>query len=283
MNPKQVLLVMATSLTVARPVAADCGPANYWCDSWRGWHFYEEQQLPEQPAATPAPPRPTPAKPADEPYDARSRAALREFAALKKRLEDYRSIAIVTREDRDIRRYMELEAQIVGDASDFADRARRLAWGDPKLDTLQQGRPTNARALEVYEREQLASRDSLLASLASTHAVFFFFRSDCPYCHAMAPTVLELQAKYGLQIVPVSLDGGTLPGLPPARMDNGIASTLRVTQVPATFLANPGAASIAPLGLGVMSLTELVERIAVASQAARPAGDIASSLTPSSQ
>ena len=56
-----------------------------------------------------------------------------------------------------------------------------------------------------------------------------------------------------------------MPGFPNARPDNGIATTLKVTQVPAVFLAQPFTGKITPIGFGVLSESQLLERIAVVS------------------
>lgn len=69
----------------------------------------------------------------------------------------------------------------------------------------------------------------------------------------------------------MSLDGGTLPGFPRARRDNGIARTLRVTQVPALFLAQPFSGRITPIGFGVLSESQLLERLAIAATPQRDA------------
>ena len=53
-----------------------------------------------------------------------------------------------------------------------------------------------------------------------------------------------------------------MPGFPKARPDNGIATALKVTQVPAVFLAQPFTGKITPIGFGVLSESELLERIA---------------------
>ena len=95
--------------------------------------------------------------------------------------------------------------------------------------------------------------------------LFFFYRSDCPYCHAFAPTLADFQARHGIQVVAISVDGGPMPGFPNARADNGIATTLKVTQVPAVFLAQPFTGKITPIGFGVLSESQLLERIAVVS------------------
>lgn len=160
---------------------------------------------------------------------------------------------------------MELEAKVVSQASYFADVAQRVAWATPELDPTLQGRPVNAKALEVFEQEQLSSRSRSMAELGKDHVLFFFFRSDCPYCHAFAPTLAAFQARHGINVVGISVDGGPMPGFPNARTDNGIARTLNVTQVPAVFLAQPYTGKITPIGFGVLSESQLLERIATAS------------------
>ena len=70
------------------------------------------------------------------------------------------------------------------------------------------------------------------------------------------------QARHGIQIVPISVDGGGLPTFTQYRRDNGISRTLQVTQVPAVFLAEPFTGKITPIGFGVLSESQLIERIA---------------------
>ncbi len=63
----------------------------------------------------------------------------------------------------------------------------------------------------------------------------------------------------------ISVDGGAMPGFPDARRDNGIATTLKVSQVPAVYLAQPYTGKITPIGFGVLSEAQLLERIAIVS------------------
>ncbi len=241
------------------PPAAATNPvlATFWDDYRRGWHFYEE------PEAEPAPPPPRPPAQARETAPADQRPPeLIAFERLQKRLQDYRAIAIIRPTEANVRRYMELEASVVRQASYFSEVAQRVAWSTPELDMTLQGRPVNARGIEVFDREQDRARSQSLAALARTHVLFFFFRSDCPYCHALAPTLEALQARHGIRIVPISIDGGGLPTVPQFRRDNGIARTLQVTQVPAVYLAEPFTGRITPVGFGVLSEAQLIERIA---------------------
>lgn len=229
------------------------GGSSYWGDSARGWHFYEEPE--------PEPVEPPKAAPASQPQKP---PEIVQFERLQKKLEEYRNVAIINPTEANVRRYMALESKVVGQASLFADVAQRVAWATPELDPTLQGRPVNAKALEVFEHDQLEARSRSIAALGKDHVLFFFFRSDCPYCHAFAPTLEAFQATHGLQVIAVSMDGGGLPNFPNPRRDNGIARTLHVTQVPAVFLAQPFTGKIAPVGFGVLSESQLLERIAMA-------------------
>jgi conjugal transfer pilus assembly protein TraF len=229
----------------------------YWVDAWRGWHFYEDPAPDmDSPPASPAP-RTATSAPVTRPVE------LVAFERLQKSLEDSRNIAIMRPTEPNVRRYMELELQVVSRASYFADVAQRVAWATPSLDPTLHGRPVNATALDVFERQQQTERSASVARLGQDHVLFFFFRSDCPYCHAFAPVLKAFEARHGLQVVAISVDGGPMPGFPQARPDNGIATTLQVSQVPAVFVAQPSSGTITPIGFGVLSESQLLERISI--------------------
>ncbi|MFY9512780.1 MAG: conjugal transfer protein TraF [Rubrivivax sp.] len=251
------LLLIALTVAASGAVPAQT-PMPYWSDGWRGWHFYEDPEPEAEIRPATPPPKPSPSSSKTSPARA---PELVEFERLQKRLEEFRNIAIMRPTEANVRRYMELESKVVARASTFADVAQRVAWSTPELDPTLQGRPVNAKALEVFERQQLLERSQSIAALGRDHVLFFFFRGDCPYCHAFAPTVEAFQVRHGIQVVAVSIDGGPMPGFPDARRDNGIATTLKVSQVPAVYLAQPFTGRITPIGFGVLSEAQLLERI----------------------
>jgi conjugal transfer pilus assembly protein TraF len=250
-------MVAATAQVPPQKTIIETRGSSYWGDSQRGWHFYED------PAPEPVePPLPKAAPQKAEPHKP---PEIVQFELLQKTLEETRNVAIINPTEPNVRRYMELEARIVNQASRFADVTQRVAWATPELDPTLHGRPVNAKALEVFEQDQFQTRARAIAELAKDHVLFFFFRSDCPYCHAFAPTLVAFQARHGITVIPISVDGGGIPGFPTPRRDNGIARTLHVTQVPAVFLAQPFTGKIAPIGFGVLSESQLLERIAMVS------------------
>lgn len=224
--------------------------------SRRGWHFYDDP-LNESPLKTPRESRSF-LKPKTEPS---VRPELERFRQLQREVEEVRAIAIIRPTEENVRRYMELESRVVRNASRFADLAQRIAWANPELDPSTHGRPVNASALEAYEQDQAKQRTKALAAIGQEHVLIFFFRGDCSYCHKMAPVIREFGLHHGIQLVAVSVDGGSMPAFPQARQDNGIVRALHVSQVPAVFIARPLTGRIVPVGFGVLSEAQLVERI----------------------
>jgi len=247
----------AIAADMSTATTSDEEAPKYWADRERGWFWYrpEPQGHREKPRAVQAPPAPARA------------AELAEFDALQKRVEELRNIAIIRPTERNIRNYLAVQAEVIDKASAFADVAQRVIWANPDFDYTVTGRPVNAKALEVYDREAIGAREATAIALAKDHALFFFFRSDCPYCHQFGPYLKEFEAKFGLNVVPISVDGGPLlPVFPSPKIDNGIARTLDVREVPALFLVEPASGRIVPIGYGVLSESELLERLQVVSQ-----------------
>jgi conjugal transfer pilus assembly protein TraF len=228
--------------------------ATYWRRQEEGWFWYRDppQLRTAKPPASPVPTT-TPATKSPE---------MVAHEDLKARLDQALAVAYMNPTDSNVRSYLRLQTQAVRRASSFADAWQRVVWATPEFDfTLE--RPVNATALEIYDREREAAQIRTAEQLAQTHVLFFLFRSDCPYCQQFAPLLRSFEQKFGLRVFAISLDGGTLPEFPLARIDNGIATTLKVTQVPALFLASPRTNMITPLGYGVLSEAELLERLQV--------------------
>ena len=255
---RRALYCLGLALATAGAVAATpdpgevlAGDAPAGSDPRAGWHFYLDPPL-----TPPSRPKARPPSVMDEEQD-----ALARFRQLQKEVEERRALAVISPTEPNVRRYMELEAKVVGNASLFADIARRIAWAHPELDPSTQGRPVNATALEVFEQARLRESAGVLAQVAKEHVLMFFFRGSCGYCHAMAPVLDAFRKRHGIKLVPISMDGGRLAAFPDARSDNGAVRALKVEQVPALFLAQPYTGRIEPVGFGVLSEAQLAERI----------------------
>ena len=248
-------LIFAIGLLSLSPGFAGADSVDsYWQRQKDGWFWYRDPPAPaKKPEAVPPPAR------ALSPKD----QALADFEAMQKALEELKKVAIMAPSDANLKAYMRFQQRVMARSSVFADTWQRAVWTDPTLDYATQGRPTTNFGLDVYDREQQRTEQTTVASLAQTHGLFFFFRSDCPYCHRFAPVLKRFSEATGMAVFPVSLDGGGLPEYPQAAADNGIAARLNVTTVPALYLATPAEKDIQPIGFGVLAESEILDRIHV--------------------
>ena len=245
-----------TLLSIIPCAHADVIPRNdaaYWSRQRDDWFWYREPPVRRQPKKSP-------------PYPARPKE-LTDFDALQKKLEDLKRIAVMNPNEANLLAYMRFQRQVMQRAEVFAKRWQRLVWTTPELDPSVSDRPTNAAAIGVFDEQTRVRHGQVVRTLASSHALLFVFRGDCPYCHRLAPILKQFEREFGMTVFPVSLDGGSLPEYPDARPDNGLAARLDARVVPALYLTAPATREIRPVGFGVMALSELVERIATLASA----------------
>ena len=227
------------------PNAPD-GAMTYWRQQREGWFWYRD----------PVPPKTRPPSSPKVPKE------LSDFETLQRRLEDLKRVAVMNPTDTNLLAYMRFQRMVMNKSQVFADRWQRLVWSAPDLDYGLSGRPTNAMAINVFDDQQRDRDAQTVRSLAATHGLIFVFRGDCPFCHRFAPILKRFEQEFGMTVLAISLDGGTLPDYPDARPDNGMAARLNATAVPALYLTAPARREIRPVGFGLMSMSDLLERVA---------------------
>ena len=267
----RTLLVLAALSLAAVPVAAlpadDTSPSTsaaavetspeqsstYWLRNREGWFWYRD------PPTSVKPPKASPPQPSRP-------SELVEFEAMQQRLDELKRVAVMNPTDANLVAYMRYQRFVMNKSEVIAERWQRLVWTVPELDYGLTGRPTNAMAIGAFDEQQQIRQAQVVRNLASTHGLLFIFRSDCPYCHRFAPILKRFEQEFGMTVFPVSLDGRGLPEYPNPQLDNGIATRLNASMVPALYLTAPSKRQIRPVGFGVMALTELLERIAALAQ-----------------
>ncbi len=235
----------------ANAIAPDPQDLAYWLRNREGWFWYRDPPIPPRPAApaVPKPPR-----------------ELADFEAMQKRLEELKRVAVMNPTDGNLTAYMRYQRMVMDKSERFAERWQRLVWTLPDLDYGLTGRPTNALAINVFDDQQRDRQAQAVRNLAATHGLIFVFRGDCPHCHRFAPILKRFEQEFGFTVLAISMDGRAIPEYPNAKPDNGVAARLDAKAVPALYLTAPATRQIAPVGFGVMSMTDLVERIAALAQ-----------------
>lgn len=244
---------------------APAGAADFFVGSEDGWFWYEDPPLPAE-----LPPVPETAEvPAPEPLPAASPAPpaapegprFLSVAWIRENLDHYRDTAIDNPTPENVRAYLYLQKVMMDKASDFTAASQVVTMGDPLLDATAE-RPLSSFGVHAQDRAAYLARQSVLKELAGFTGLMFFFRSDCPHCHAMAPVVENLARRLGFAVVAVSVDGRPLGNglFDDFRRDDGQAAILGVQTVPALFVARPPD-RILPVGQGSMALETLEKRL----------------------
>lgn len=231
-------------------------PSSWQCDEAR-FHWYCD--LAEEEASE-ASPKKTPDRAESE-----GERAVDALKKLREEVEQKRAIAILKPTPENLKTYIVAQEALMDRASVFSDVWRRVVWANPEIN-YQLRNPSNNAAIQVRDSQRNRRETDTLAALAKEWGLFFIFRSDCPYCHRLAPTLKLLSEQYGITVFPVSLDGGGLPDYPKPAKDNGMASALGVSVVPLVVLGNVKDRRLLPIGSGVLSAQEIVERIYILTQ-----------------
>lgn len=254
LGARQAMAAVPMSAVVDEPATEAQKP--FLKERETGWFWYKDPQ-----------PEPVPRKKPDTRRDGRAAEALaakppevRMYEKFKADMEEARIVAMFNPTQANVERYVQYRTALVRLADQFAEAGQRVVWANPQYDFTQE-RPVNAIGLEAYKQERAKLQRATLERLAKGHVLYFFFRSDCPHCHAFAPVLLGFSRATGIQVFPISLDGGGLPEFPRPHRDRGQADALGATQVPALYLANPSTKQVVAVGFGTMSEMELIDRL----------------------
>jgi conjugal transfer pilus assembly protein TraF len=260
-----------STATKAHPDRGAAAPL-WWRRHREGWFWYEDP---------PGEAEPRKSEPVRDPQAEREAEDLAAFEAIQRRLDRLRRVAVMNPSSANLQAYMRAQREVMDRAERFATGWQRLLWEQPDLDYSLNGRPTNTLAIAAFDERQRSRDSDAVRRLAATHGLIFVFRGDCPFCHRFAPILKRFAQQHGLTVLPVSLDGGTLPEYPDARPDNGIAARLNARAVPALYLTQPRQREVRPVGFGLMSDSDLLERLAaIAREGDPPASPTASRITP---
>ena len=143
--------------------------------------------------------------------------------------------------------------------------AQRAVWQTPEINYALK-RPVNAIGKQVWVEERNKNQIQTVRNLNERYGVFFFYRSDCPYCHAYSPTLKSFAEQYDLEVMAISLNGGILKEWPDSKIDQGEAANLGINAVPATILFDKQTSEVIPVGFGALSHQELLEQIYLLTQ-----------------
>ena len=252
-------IVAAADVLAQAPMSSQQADRNWWQDTpWhdseRGFNWYPPDAPPKKKEAKAVPPKP------------RTIQQMTTMEEVRKELDRLKDLAVLKPTNSNVHNYLVAQNWMMDKGSVFADTARRVVWQNPDVD-YNSRTPIANFALSTQRDMQRDKQYKTLAELSRDYGLMFFFRGDCPYCHQQAPVLKMLEAQYGLPVLAVSMDGGSMPQFPNAKIDNGIAMQVSagrgISTVPTLFLVNRETHESVAVGSGILAMDEIVERIRV--------------------
>lgn len=219
---------------------------SYYADHAVGWHWYDDPKE-QKPIKKPEPPMV-------------SKDPNVVVANARQKITTAHNQVIAEPTMENMERYIRLQEELGDRAEKVADLWEQVLLKNPALN-YSLTHPTNNVALQVYHEEESKKKEEAMRTFAKQTGLFFFYRSTCGYCQRFAPILKHFAERNGMTIIPITLDGVSLPEFPESKPDAGQAAQFHVTTTPSLFAVNPYTQKAYPVAQGLTSETELRDNI----------------------
>lgn len=236
-----VLTIPAWLLAVGGAIAQESSHSGYYQQKEEGWFWRELIPVPTEPIALEPVPQPEILIPdvPEKPQETAEPPGPQPFspAWMREKLPEYRDRALEDPSPENVRAYFYLQRYAMDVAQRFALVAQKVVLADPALDENTR-RPISTYGGHVFDEVARENTTRVASKIASMAGVWYFYRSDCPYCRAQNPVIERLQRRIGLAVLPIALDGLAMPegAFPRFVANRGHAQELGVTQTPTLYL-----------------------------------------------
>lgn len=258
-------LVLALSVgqgATAENVRPDLG---YCADGTirQGWHFYcdpdaqpPQEKEEEKTARPPSAPVAAPSQP----------TATERMEAFNTRINELKHLAILEPTPDNLHNYMTAQAVAMRMASTFADQWQRVLFKTPELDANVRN-PTSGLGGQIFQDVRAQEREAALVSAAQTKGLMFVFQgvARCAVCELQSKILGDLAARFGINVIGVSVDGSTTPEFPQPLSDSGQLKRFGIDHLPRPNLAlvDPTTNEVIILGSGLLTQDVILERVYV--------------------
>jgi len=230
----------------------------------QGWHFYcdpeaappkEEQEEVTAPAPQPAPaPPPTP------------KTATERMEDFNARITELKHMAILEPTPDNLHNYMTAQAVAMRMASTFADQWQRVLFKTPELDANVRN-PTSGLGGQIFQDIRTQEREEALVEAASSKGLMFVFQSPerCAVCELQSKILGDLSERFGIRVLPVSVDGSVTEDFPQPLAANGQLERFGIDHLPRPNLSlvDPATNEVIVIGSGLLTQDVILERVHV--------------------
>lgn len=189
-------------------------------------------------------------------------SAAERMAAITKQLDELKARAILEPTEANVIAYVRFQREQLDRASTFSDTWQRALWQNPDLDyTLQ--RPVSTVGKRLWLDNRKADRDAVLTRLGQRYGLFYFYAQSCGACEVFAPILRSVTDSHRMSVMAVSMDGGPSKDFPNYVVDSGQRARMGLAgnETPALVLFDTQTRRTIPVGYGVLSADEIMDRI----------------------
>lgn len=165
-----------------------------------------------------------------------------------------------TKKVEDMRVFLSLQDYWLKESSRFKSLFQQTMLAHPEYDYAVT-HPTSNLGAKITDEVRESQTVEVINRLSQSHGLLFFYRGKSPYDLKQIPIIVDFCKRFRIQLMPVSVDGVTVPELLNSRMDQGQANRLGVRYFPALLLVNPTNQRVSPVAYGLTTQDVLMERM----------------------
>lgn len=165
-----------------------------------------------------------------------------------------------TKSLEDMRTFLVLQDYWMKESSRFSQLFQKALVYYPQFD-YSVTHPTSSIGTKWLDESLENKRHEVIQRLAQTHGLLFFYRGENAFDSKQIPIIRDFCTRFGLPLIPVSVDGVVSPELANSRRDNGQANRLGVRYFPAILLVDPNKQETVPVAYGLTTQDVLENRL----------------------
>lgn len=171
-----------------------------------------------------------------------------------------RCLALLNPTAEHVTSYLEKHKETLSLSGDFALEWMHILLQNPDLGPSISN-PSTGFGIHLKKELDQQEKSALLTSLRETHFLLLIGNGGDPWTEKAAEVARDFSAVTGLLAHFGTLNGEKVAAFDAAFPIEKMASSLKVTKVPAFFLMNPKTKQGYPLGVGALSIIDLIDNI----------------------
>ena len=215
-------------------------------DSWydtklEGWYYFQDNERSDK-------------------HDLTKEEAEEILSEEKTTLKQLLSLALLAPSATNVENYLKEQKKWLDQSARFANMWQKVLLTQPLLGDFLTN-PTTSFGIQARKDLELQRKKQLLKRLSETRFLLFLFRGQDSFSQKAAEVVQLFASMNGWKVKAVSLDGYPVEPFANYEVDNGISQALGNTVTPSMFVIDPSTAQAAPVGVGLISVSQLEANI----------------------